>query len=357
MVQVVHGLFGVTSLEVSWHWVGRDFSPFLSVIQAGWATFGATLRRLILDVSLETSEYVVSASVVFPRLEALQATITDAYPLPTAPVVRELLATFINNHQSTLSSLDLRIFSDRRLDVSRFLLNLRYLPHLTTLMLTHEFVDMQTSNDFGLEHILKLHAQQLRTFSLTLVPNLTRIYITPTTDEWYGQNFLKIPLTRLEVLDIGLNMFRDLHRTAIYLNRLQNPLTSLTLRRRDPKLLQYEVEVLINALAMPYYLTDLVLTVKFLTPPLLALLAAKLPALEKLSLEYDHCRVDPDDSTSKLVTMSEFGAALKSYDYTGWKLRRLTIRPTGWPKVGYPRLRESTLEDILFGVIVNNEGG
>ena len=88
-----------------------------------------------------------------------------------------------------------------------------------------------------------------------------------------------VALPHLESLHLGAGCFLDFGRTAVYVRRLGESLTTVVL---NPDSLSHrEVEILMNALDT---LRKLYLSVTNLSPELLHLLATKLPSLNFLKL-------------------------------------------------------------------------
>ncbi|KAF8067914.1 hypothetical protein FPV67DRAFT_1164564 [Lyophyllum atratum] len=356
MVQVMHGLSAVTSMELCcWYNPSPDF---LSILHTGWVTFGAALRHLKLEIPLMSFRLAMPPSAVFPCLEVLHLTFSVAYgrrdEVDPTTLMCELFAPFINGHHPTLRSLHLHAHEDQKFDPLPFLLRLCHLPRLTTFGLQFDFVNIQQADSKGLQHVLDLHARQLRELSLQ-IRSSRYMPRRLSDDEWYGQKILHVPFTKLAVLALRTELFPTVSRTAEYLHQFEDSLTSLdlsgtTISSHD------DVEALTNAFTSRGILRKIKMPVYCLSPPLLSIFAAKLPGLEELCLTFEH--ISAVYPRSNFTWPPEgFGVALKRYDYSQWKLRYFV--GTGVGECGSRSLTvcEQDLQAAFPGVYIRLDAG
>jgi hypothetical protein len=284
MLQVIHGMSSVKELTLhSWDCLDLpNLLRLLPVVLAGWTAFGATLRSLTLDVTIEGCSHILTPYMVFPCLEELAIRLSMAYLTTNATKIAcDILVPFVNNHHPTLQSFYLS--SNNHCDVSPFLHGVCHIPHLRRLALFLPFVSIQHANTSGLQHLLESHSSVLHELTMTFQrPNIYNQ--PPTAIEWQSWGPLQVALPHLKSLDIDLRYFQSLPGIILYLQRFKfNPLTNLVLRNKE---FSYaEVVPLMSAVGGG--LKMLSLEVRYLSPQLFDLMAKKLPNLNTLSLLFD----------------------------------------------------------------------
>jgi len=335
MMQIIRRLSGVTSLILSSSKAVDlpDFRLLLPVVRAGWSTFGSNLRTLLVDLSLEGICLAISPSTTFPRLEDLHIVLSSAYhTTDPSSILTGSIAPFINNHHSTLCSLQLKFLAEPVFSISPFLLRLRHFPHLSTFWLSNEFVSIHQSDSSGLQYVLESHAHQLTELSLHISQSFdVAQYFAVTTDaEWYGQGFLQLGLPNLKTLELRMQLFTDINLTSVYLQKIESSLTSLAMYSLN---LSYdEITTLCSVFTRRNHLQKLSLTVDILSLQLLELFATKLSNLEVLCLKYEQFSSMPLDRFA--VGPFQFQDTLRAYSqadkYAGRKLWYLAAKPQSY---------------------------
>jgi hypothetical protein len=243
-----------------------------TMIATGWSTFGSTLRRLKLHLPHYCFFVSTMPKLVFPCLEELDIT------LDASIFLRDRVVPFINDHHSTLRSLELS-FEEIDSDACSYLRQIRNIPNLTTFRFHCHVLDVENLDTLGLHTFLSTHATNLRALRLDLYTEADRRG-EPNGQDWSAQPVFHIALPRLESLELGGGCFTNLEKMGTYLRQYAHSLTVLKFERRH--LLFREVEVLLEVLTGHDKLRSLSVHVLHLTPELLDLLAMKLPSLDHL---------------------------------------------------------------------------
>jgi hypothetical protein len=115
MLQVVGNMSGVANFSIT----TRGYSPPSQIreeiVTTGWAAFGSNVRSLTLVAPLRECNFPLNPALVFPTLEHLAIqlpcfNLVSSYnPDEATKLVRDLLVPFVNNHYSTLRSLELSL--------------------------------------------------------------------------------------------------------------------------------------------------------------------------------------------------------------------------------------------------------
>ena len=271
----------------------NSFELLSPIVTAGWAALGPNLRSLALgNIPLGHFHVAVTPTLLFPSLEELTISLTDTEVINGREPVCNILIPFINNHHSTLKSLQLSFVQYRNWNIDFSLLGICHLPHLQKLAYRYAFTSLTPTKPLGLWHILGLHADGLRELELGFMSTVT---VTPgyftyplVHRAWCAQEFLRIALPHLEtfalkaVTEQTLDHFLDVDLTASHLQQFATSLTTLKLQWCE---FSYSsVEKIIDAFAGYGKLKTLHLGVNKLCPRLLDLFATKLPFLDRLHL-------------------------------------------------------------------------
>jgi hypothetical protein len=204
----------------------RDVEYVLRIVAANaWTSFGSSLMSLTVKLSYEGYFSVLTPTLVFARLERLSVTLSEVNRTSDhTKLMCDLLIPFINNHHSTLRCLRLALIS-YHLNISPCLLGVHRLPHLQQLQFRHIFRDTGHINTSGLRHILEIHSDVLRDLEL----HFELPYSSIPSNEWYTEGFSDVALPRLESLTLWPGKYLNLGRTAAYLRRLGDSLTTVIL--------------------------------------------------------------------------------------------------------------------------------
>jgi hypothetical protein len=250
-----------------------------TVLVVGWTTFGSTLRRLKPHLPRHCLSVSPMPTVVFPRLEELDITLSK---------FEFLSDRVVNNHHTTLQSLKLsfdKVLAKDGLDACCCFLQIRHLPHLRTLHFNYCIFDEEYLDTSGLHSFLVTHSTSLRELRLDLY--CPRDGWSPTNDQ-YAQPVFRVTLPCLESLELGSGCCDNVGITAVYLQQYTRSLTRLKLERTH--LSFQEVEVLLDVLTEHSKLQSLTIDVQHFSPQLLDLLAIKLPSLDHLHMVFHYLR-------------------------------------------------------------------
>ncbi|KAG6873336.1 hypothetical protein C0995_000195 [Termitomyces sp. Mi166 len=279
----------------------------------------AELRSLTLDIMMEGYQSL-SPTIVFPLLERLSIVLSHAYcSTDHKSLIHNVLAPFVNNHHSTLRIFHLSTLGSLYIfDIPSFLSQLQHFPHLETFRLWHPFVSIQQSDSTGVSHVLRLHSEHLLELSLHAKGPI-QYSMYPTAEQWYAQEFLKVKLPKLQVLDLDIELYPDIIQTSSYLGQFRHSLKSLKL---SVNMLSYEdVREIVHTFSEQDRLSELQMAIGVLSPQLLSLLASELPSLDILFLEFDKL----SSSASNGGVWSDL---LVYPQIHSWKLRYLTAEPS-----------------------------
>jgi hypothetical protein len=215
-----------------------------TMISSGWSTsgFGSTLRRLKLHLLHYCFFFVLTMpTLVFPCLKELDIT------LDISIFLRDRVVPFINDHHSTLQSLELS-FEEITSDACSHLHQIRNIPNLTTFRLRYHVINVMNLDTSGLHTFLSTHATNLRALRLDLYTDEDRRGGLNRHD-WSAQPVFNIALPRLESLELGGWCFTNLEKIGTYLEQYARSLTVLKFGRRH--LSFREVEVLLDMSSSP----------------------------------------------------------------------------------------------------------
>ena len=256
----------------------RDLGYLLRmVVTTGRATFGNTLRSLTLNLSLEGYHYALTPALLFPNLEALSVTLSMTSD--GRKLLRDLLIPFINVHHSTLLSLALVLGTFGETDLSPYLLEIHHLSHLQKLDFYYGFTSSHNVATSGLQHILRMHSNELRELSLGF--GIT--YLGISSVEWFAQECFRVPLPHLQSLSLKSGCWWDVGLTAVWLRQFEASLSCLILDRWRFSFRQ--VETIVNVFTRRG-LHTLYLSVHHMTPELVDMLERTLPGLLFLQLKF-----------------------------------------------------------------------
>ncbi|KAG6864931.1 hypothetical protein C0991_006282 [Blastosporella zonata] len=291
---VLDGLSNLASLNLYSRGYNNceDLKLAMTYIRPALASF-KELRVLTLDIMVEGYQSL-SLTTVFPLLENLHITLSNAYcSTDSKSIIDNILAPFVNNHHATLRAFHLSsLRSIYTFDIPAFLLKLRYFTSLKTFGLWHPFVSIRQSDSAGVRHVLHLHSEHLLELYLHAKGPI-QYSMYPTAEQWYAQEFLQVKLPNLQVLDLDIELYPDIVQTAIYLGQFQSSLITL---RLSVNTLSYEdVKHIAETFSIQDRLKELCLSVGVLSLQLFALLAEKLPSLEKLFLEFNELGSNSSD--------------------------------------------------------------
>ncbi|KAF8067925.1 hypothetical protein FPV67DRAFT_1494253 [Lyophyllum atratum] len=330
VLRIITSLSGVTSLSIG---VWGTYRPtasgeFLPIFHAARDTFGHNLRHLALEIRSDDYHHILSPTTTFPKLEALEITFAwTSYTVDTSSDLCDFLGPFVNNHHPTLCFLSLAAPQRRcNFDLSNFLLQLRQFPYLNNFSIFHHFTSIRQSINLGLTHILSLHADQLRELSLRFVGPIQHL-TTPTIDELHGQGYFMVQLPKLESLSVWLEPFPEIIRISQYLHQFKSSLTSLTLGYKC--LSFHDVKTIVTTFADEDQIRSLTISVKFLSPCLLKLLATTMPSLDTLILSHADSELSSDHSDrSPSPILFQKTVRELADSCVGWKLRKLIANVT-----------------------------
>jgi hypothetical protein len=316
MRQLVGSMTSVVDLRIATQGHSSHLQFRDQIVMAGWAAFGSSLRSLTLVAPLGDENFPLRPTLVFPNLEHLAIELSCL--ADGTKLVRDLLVPFMNNHHSTLRSLELSLAVSDHSNASMWFLGMRRLPHLSKLSFNYRSSSRGVTDPHTLWYILGMHSAGLREleFKPPRIP-------PPDGSTQYPQPPSYITLPRLESLYAALDSFSDLPRTAACLRQCKNSLTILKLPGR--RLAYSEVEMIVMALEGRDKLRVLHLEVDFIGPVLFDLFSARLPNLDQLDLVF-------------LWVTSNFCETMvqQRQSYSQWKLRHFTAQP-------YLRVEEETL--------------
>ncbi|KAF5383297.1 hypothetical protein D9615_004775 [Tricholomella constricta] len=231
-------------------------------------------------------------------------------------VMTNLIAPFVNRHHLTLRAIHITSPpSDYKLDISPLLHNLRYFPNLTTLSVVYDFISIHQSPTSELTHFLSMHADQLQEYALHIRGPVS-YDMHPDSDDWDRQEFLRTPLPHLKKLDLSIELFPSILCASKHLEQFAGSLTSLILSHKHFSYLN--IESIVDVFSDRDLLRHLVVSIDFLSPQLLALLATKLPGLEAFSCEYKYLSSDPSNLFRREPSLQA---------WRRWKLRELVAQP------------------------------
>ena len=189
--------------------------------------------------------------------------------------LRTVLISFVNNHHPTLKSLELGFSSHHSLNIS-CLFDMRHLPHLRKFV----FDGFATFDTSAIWQFLKIHSSGLHELQIGFYHAGS-----PYGYHTHPLDFPCIRFPKLEVISFrGEACFWNLDRTLVVLQQFETSLTALALP--SWRLLDSELEMVVDSLARQCKVRKLHISIRHLDLSLFDLLAAKLPSLDCLDLEF-----------------------------------------------------------------------
>ena len=265
------------------HWYFNDST--IDFLTPGWDAFGSNLRSLQLKIPLEDLAKVLPS---FPKhlgsLEDLSLSISRAlFTTDETEIFRGFLIPFINTHHWGLRSLSFDVADQN--NISPLLEALVPMPSLRCFKLKQPFVGEQHTNFSGLQHFFKVHRSYLTRFDLDIIPTFTHL---PITHAFFSQGCFSVPLPKLLHLSIHLRHFPKQYAGGMlsYIHQFRSTLRSL-------KVSHYQwtsesLRFLVEGFTPIGLLKELEVSIVEFGPDLLSTLAANLPNLEVLSLDFQN---------------------------------------------------------------------
>ena len=322
----------------------RGLESFFEAVMSH-GSIRSVLCCLTLSISLECYGDGFTSVLVLPRLRELNITLSEdrfTYNRDSVAHLRNTVIPFINNHHDTLESLKLTL-----VECSSFgtpcLLGLCHFPRLRTFEFYHYPITAISLDHIldtsGLRHILEIHSSGLGALGLDVLfsGSLTDSRLA---SERYAREIFQVALPYLKSLKLGTGFFWDWQRTSAYLPRFGQSLTTLTLSESDIRFSYSDAKAVADAFSDQGHLQSLDMSVHFLSPDLIDLLAATLPGLHILELGFGSvCRsaIPTEANEGLLVSMypgyiqsivdrdlpgRKFCQAMQNRLYPEWKLQR-----------------------------------
>ncbi|KAF8997847.1 hypothetical protein BDQ17DRAFT_835024 [Cyathus striatus] len=284
MVDVLGSLSNITDYYVTWRdlpTLGAAPLPFVSTV------FRASLRKLSLDISLDTVKPLLGSMSQIRSLEELHLRIhSDHHYTPEVygAVMRNYLAPMVNRHTSSLRTLVIQPWEPMQL--SPFFEAVDHLSELETLNIGIPAKSPHLGNPEGLACLLNKHSSTLKCLQLraTHYDGTGADAGHYSFDTWVRAALCKVRLSKLRSLDITTGRFPI--ETSVYcLRRFCKTLTSLSLtggyRTYDDV---SEILDVVTRHPSEDGLSMLRLGPVSLSPQLIDLLAEKLPRIYRLEL-------------------------------------------------------------------------
>jgi len=246
------------------------------VLDGAWTTYARTLRHLKLTVPIEALDVALPPRTVhFRHLESLDLHILRAYPETKAELL--LLSTvvpFISRHSLTLRSLCLH--GQDAGNPTSILQYLSFMTACTSFSITTKLWSEMT----GLYRFLHLHRAQLRHVKVKLLASRS---FTFDKALWRAQPWLRVPMHKLERLDLDFGHVANNCRQTIVAYVLQRRATLSHLRLASIYLSIPEAKSLMDGLGGDM-MKELELCLLEFCPSLLECSSKCLPNLERLGL-------------------------------------------------------------------------
>ena len=290
------------------HWYLNNST--IDFLAPGWEAFGSNLRSLQLKIPLEDLARVLPS---FPEhlgnLEGLSLSIARAlFTTDEIKIFRGILIPFINTHHRGLRSLSFDVADQN--NISPLLEALVPMPSLRCFKLKQPFVDEQSTNFTGLHHFFKVHRSYLTRFDLEIISTFTH---HPVPYTFFTQGCFGGPLPRLVHLSIHLPHFPEQYAGGMlpYIHRFRSTLRSL-------KVSHYQwtsenLRSLVEGFTSSRLLGELEVSILEFSPDLLSTLAANLPNLEVLSLDFQ--KVLPEGQVESDSSRYPFGKFVPRVSY------------------------------------------
>jgi len=275
--------------------IPRSFALFL---ESSWACLAGNIRKLTISVTLTKLSLLLGQgeSYGLAVLEELEIYIVySRFPFYNGQtLVKDRLLPFTISHRETLRALT--ISSSIPLDWSPYLDGLGHFPLLQKLVLILTISYVTLSNPSALTRVLDTHQENLRHFKV--IKNHGYSLNNPRDSlygAWVTDEFSTLILPVLQTLEIGL--WPDLPwRSPPSLSIIPQASCLVSLTIFDVVLCDTQVDRVLDSLQLgpDGGLQELRLSVVYLHPQLMDLLAAKLPLLKVLDLTFDRLAPNTD---------------------------------------------------------------
>ena len=286
LLDAVPGLTSLTELDVCLPYSLDDHSFYwakLDVIKAGWPIFAANLTTLSLDVPLEEIHLVLLSDIKLVRLERFSIVLYIFFSASEPHgLIRNTLLPFLIDHGPTLRSLKLEALE--RVDVSSILRDLRYMPCLNSLHISHPFLSLESTSLVGHHQFLEAHQSQLQHLTFDFAAHSDSFDIT---DEFFNQEWCRVLLPGLQSLSFRL-LCLPVSCSAAAIPYFQQHILTVRSLRIYPLIFSYDqvASILTGPSPGGYFtaITMLDIQVWCFSPALLGLLVEKTPRLRTLKL-------------------------------------------------------------------------
>jgi len=206
LLHAVPGLASLITLDVCLAYSLDDHSFYwtkLNVIKAGWPIFAANLTTLTIDVPLEEIHLVLLPHITLLRLEKLSIILHIAHQTSEPnDLLRNSLSPFLIAHSPTLRSLKLDALE--KVDMSSVLADLRHMPCLNTLHISHRFLSLESTSLVGHHQFLETHRSQLKYLTFDYFEWGFPSFNTP--EEFFNQEWCRVPFPELRSLSFRLRV-------------------------------------------------------------------------------------------------------------------------------------------------------
>lgn len=337
VADIIKGLPNLHTYHIDWDEGPRRKEFFKSLLYV-IPSIGKNLHTLVLKVPMRYTDILPGLVPQLPYLESLALTIHTGSLVPNS-IIHQFagLAVFINRLLHNLRSLSIHTTpTSRYLDLGPLLIQLGHGRRLTSFTLCIPFDGGHLTNPSTLRRFLFRHCSKLE--SLTLCTMRAAAHATPgpsTAKFWIRDTMKNHPsFPTLSHLALGLRPLRtDLGPLERCLEGIHSHLQVLKLSERP---LEYaELAGVLAALGDAPLLRVLALRLRWLSPEVVDLIAASLPALRTLELNFTEVvHREPTNDTSSarsdescgLTRQGEvilFCQAMGGRQYSNWDLTRL----------------------------------
>ncbi|KAJ7117690.1 hypothetical protein C8R44DRAFT_879244 [Mycena epipterygia] len=335
----IKGLPNLNKYHIDWDEgpVHKEF--FHALLHSVIPAVGRGLCSLSLKVPLPYMHTLPSLAQHLPYLEQLAITLhTGAYMALDISRNLEGLVVFINALLHKLRSFSLHTTpTSTYLDLGPLFDHLGHGRRLRSFTLCIPFDGRHLADPATLRRFLFKHRSTLE--SLALRTTRAAAHTTPGASEakfWIRETLKNHPLPALSQLSLGLRPLRtELGPLLRYLTQIGPQLSVLRLLERP---LEYtELAQILDVLASARLLRVLALRIRWLSPEVIDLLAAKLPALNTLELIFTEVvHQEPTNDASSTYSAESHGLsregeltlfcqALERKIYSDWNLTRLAV--------------------------------
>ncbi|KAJ7126694.1 hypothetical protein C8R44DRAFT_779285 [Mycena epipterygia] len=333
----INGLPNLNKYQIDWDEgpVQKEF--FSALLHSAIPVVGRGLCSLSLKVPLPYMHTLPSLAQHLPNLEHLAIALHTG-PCTALDISRSLegLVVFINALLHKLHSFSLHTTSTSTyLDLGPLFDHLGHGKRLSSFTLCIPFDGRHLTDPEPLWRFLFKHRSTLESLALR---TMRAAYTTPGASQakfWIRETLKDHPLPALSRLSLGLRPLRtELGPLLRYLAQMTSQLSVLRLLERP---LEYtELAQILDVLDEARLLRVLALRIRWLSPEVIDLLAARLPALSTLELiftEVVHQEPTSDASThsaesydiSRESELTLFCQALEKKKYSDWNLTRLAV--------------------------------